>query len=113
MQPQMGGILQVNIADRAALQSSYMAFVSGGALFIPSQQTVKLGQQMFVLATLPEQSQKIPLTGKVVWINFKKAGLKPQGFAIQLSGEKGLYYRAEAEKLLAGTMSSHRPSYTM
>ncbi|WP_343596105.1 PilZ domain-containing protein [Acinetobacter sp.] len=113
MQPQMGGILQVNVADRAALQASYMPFVSGGGLFIPSQQPVKLGQEIFVLATLPEQTQKIPLTGKVVWINYKQAGVKPQGFAIQLSGDKGTYYRIEAEKLLAGVMSSYRPNYTM
>lgn len=113
MQPQLGGILQVNIADRATLQASYMPFVSGGGLFIPSQQAIKLGQEVFVLATLPEQTQKIPLTGKVIWINYKQAGSKPQGFAIQLSGEKGAYYRIEAEKLLAGSMSSHRPNYTM
>ncbi|MEB3752832.1 PilZ domain-containing protein [Acinetobacter sp. MD2(2019)] len=113
MQAPMGGILQVNIADRAVLQASYMPFVAGGGLFIPSAQKVALGQEIFVLATLPEQSQKIPLTGKVIWINYKKAGLKPQGFGIQLSGEKGAYYRNEAEKLLAGTTSSTRPSYTM
>ncbi|MCY3121117.1 pilus assembly protein [Acinetobacter baumannii] len=59
------------------------------------------------------QSQKIPLTGKVVWISHKQSGFKPQGFAIQLSGDKGIYYKAEAERILAGSMSLDRPSYTM
>lgn len=31
MQPQMGGIIQVNIPDRATLQASYMGYVQGGA----------------------------------------------------------------------------------
>ena len=113
MQPRMGGLLQVNINDRATLQASYMPYVQGGGLFIPSKQSVKMGEEVFVLATLPDQSQKIPLTGKVVWISQKQAGMKPQGFAIQLSGEKGIYYKMEAEKLHAGSMSLDRPSFTM
>ena len=38
MQPQMGGIIQVNIPDRATLQASYMGYVQGGGLFVPSTQ---------------------------------------------------------------------------
>ncbi len=113
MQPRMGGIIQANISDRATLQASYMPFVHGGGLFISSKQPVKLGEEVFVLATLPEQTQKIPLTGKVIWISQKQSGIKPQGFAIQLSGEKGIYYKSEAEKILAGTLSLDRPSFTM
>ncbi|QIO08621.1 PilZ domain-containing protein [Acinetobacter lanii] len=111
--PRMGGLLQANISDRATLQASYMPYVQGGGLFISSKQDVKMGEEVFVLATLPNQSQKIPLTGKVIWISYKQTGMKPQGFAIQLSGEKGNYYRMEAEKLLAGSMSSDLPSFTM
>ncbi len=111
--PRMGGLLQVNITDRATLQASYMPFVQGGGLFVPSKQDVKMGEEVFVLATLPNQSQKIPLTGKVIWLSHKQVGNKPQGFAIQLSGEKGIYYKIEAEKLLAGSMSSDHPSFTM
>lgn len=111
--PRMGGLLQANICDRASLQASYMPFIQGGALFIPSKQNVEMGEEVFVLATIPNQTQKIPLTGKVVWISFKQSGMKPQGFAIQLTGEKGSYYRMEAEKFLAGSMLSDLPSFTM
>jgi type IV pilus assembly protein PilZ len=34
-----------------------------------------------------------------------QSGFKPQGFAIQLSGDKGIYYKTEAERVLAGSMS--------
>ena len=113
MQPQMGGILQANIPDIETLYASYMPYVQGGGLFIPSKQTKKLGEEVFVLATLPEQHQKIPLTGKVIWVSYKQNGIKLQGFGIQLSGEKGVYFKNEAERLLAGLKHSGRKSYTM
>lgn len=114
MQPQMmGGIIQVNIPDKATLQASYMPFVQGGGLFVPTKQQVKMGQEVFILATLPEHAQKIPLTGKVIWISPKQTHFKPQGFAIQLVGEKGVYYKSEADRLLAGSKAMDRPSYTM
>ncbi len=108
-----GGFIQLKIPDRATLQASYLSFVKGGGLFIPSTLDVELGNEVFVLATLPDHAEKIPLKGKVVWISQKHTGLKPQGFAIQLTGDKGLFYKNEAEKLLAGTLSLDRPSYTM
>ena len=48
-----------------------------------------------------------------MWISHKQTMAKPQGFAIQLTGEKGIYYKNEAEKMLAESMSLDRPSYTM
>lgn len=113
MQPQMGGILQANIPDIETLYASYMPYVQGGGLFIPSKQSKKLGDEVFVLATLPEQTQKIPLTGKVIWIAYKQHGIKLQGFGIQLEGEKGIFFKNEAERLLAGLKHSGRKSYTM
>ena len=59
MQPQMmGGIIQVIIPDKATLQSSYMPFVQGGGLFVPTKQAVKMGQEVFVLATLPDRHRR-------------------------------------------------------
>ncbi len=112
MQPR-GGIIQLSIPDIETLYRSYMPFVVGGGLFIPSKQQVQMGEDMLVLANLPNTTQKIPLTGKVVWISRKQNNLKPQGFGIQLTGEKGIYYKAEAEKMLTGLKASTHTSYTM
>lgn len=111
--PRPGGIIQFIIQNREILYSCYMPFVEGGGLFIPSKHPVKLGDEVFVLTTLPESTQKIPLTGKVIWLSLKPSGLRPQGFGIQLSGEKGIYYKSEAEKQLAGLNPEGRTSYTM
>ena len=55
MQPRMGGIIQANIPDVETLYLSYMPYVVGGGLFVPSKQPLKMGEEIFVLATLPEQ----------------------------------------------------------
>ena len=107
------GVIQISIPDRKTLQACYMPAISGGGLFVCTDKKVSLGDEVFVLANLPGQSQKIPLTGKVVCISYKQMGDKPQGFAMQLSGEKGNYYKNEAEKLLAGSMSLDCLSFTM
>ena len=42
--PRMGGLIQVTINDRATLQASYMPYIKGGGLFVPSKQQVKMGE---------------------------------------------------------------------
>lgn len=113
METQAGGLLQVNIQDRETLQSSYMPFVEGGGLFIPTKQIVSMGDEIFIVATLPNMIEKFPIKGKVIWISYKQSGIKPQGFGIQLLGEKGLEYKSHVEKILAGSMTTARSSFTM
>ena len=48
MQPRMGGIIHANIPDVETLFASYMPYVVGGGLFVPSKQTVKLGEEVFL-----------------------------------------------------------------
>ncbi len=111
--PGGGSIIQANFPDKASLQAAYMPYISSGGLFIASKQAVNLGQELFVIASLPEQTQKFPLTGKVVWISPKQNGMKPQGFAIQLAGDKGLAFRNEAERMLAGVLNADKQTFTM
>lgn len=111
--PRTGAIIQTNFVDNEALRMSYMPFVIEGGLFVQSMQKVKLGQEILVIANIPKQSQKYPVVGKVMWILPRTNGIKPQGFAIQLSGEKGLAFRIEVERVLAGSLNLDLPTYTM
>lgn len=111
--PRTGGIIHAHIPDKDTLYACYMPFIAGGGLFIPSNQAVSLGEEVFVLATLPDQPQKVPLTGKVIWLSYQHSGSHVKGFGMQLSGEKGRYYKSEAEKMLTGLKSEGRTSYTM
>ena len=108
-----GGILNYPIRDLQTLYSSYLPFISGGALFVPSNRSVLLGEDVFVVVTLPDSKERTPLTGKVVWVTHRTQGMRPAGFALQLSGEDGKRMSNEIEKLLVGILSSDRPTYTM
>jgi type IV pilus assembly protein PilZ len=108
-----GAIIQTNLHNEAVLHASYLPFVVGGGLFVASQQAVKLGQEVLVIATLLEQPNKYALKSKVIWIAPKPNGSKPQGFAIQLIGEKGLEFKLHVEQILLGLSHSLKPTYTM
>ena len=82
MLPRGAGILSLVIKDKAQLYVSYMPFIKGGALFIPSNRPTRLGEEIFVVVTLPDDDEKLPVTGKVVWVNHRNQGQRPAGFGI-------------------------------
>ena len=109
----MHDVIHVHIPDKETLYHSFMPYVVGGGLFISSKVSIHMGEEISVCATLPEQEQEFLLKAKVVWVSQKQNGVKPQGFGIQFLGEDGVFYKAEAEKLLAGIKANARSSYTM
>lgn len=111
--PRAGGIINQAIKDKAALYAAYMPFVKGGGLFVPTTRQCKLGEEVFVLLTLLDDPERIPVTGKVVWINPRQQGMRAAGIGIQLSGEEGDKARRKIETYLAGALQSDRPTSTM
>ena len=62
------GILSLTIRDKSALYSSYMPFIKNGGLFIPTTKSYKLGDEVFMLLTLMDEKDKMPIAGRIVWI---------------------------------------------
>lgn len=109
-----GGIITCNITDTDMLYNSYMPFVNGGGIFVPSVRGHHLGEEVFVAFTLPGSADRYPLNGKVIWVNHKQSGSKPAGFAVQFGSDpNSLKMRNEIERLLAGQVDSPKPTYTM
>ncbi len=109
-----GGILNYPIKDIPMLYASYLPFIKNGGIFIPSNQSKKLGDDVFVAITLPGSSQRMPLNGKVVWLNQKAQAGRPQGFAVQFGTDAtGLQVKNEVERLLAGKIDSPQSTFTM
>ena len=52
------GILSLSIKDRQALYKSYMPFVTGGGLFVPSTKKFSLGDEVFLLLTIMELEER-------------------------------------------------------
>lgn len=111
--PRAGGIINQAIKDKIALYNSYMPFVKGGGLFLPTNRQCKLGEEVFVLLTLMDDPERIPLTGKVIWINPRQQGMRAAGIGIQLIGEEGDKARRKIETFLAGALKADRPTHTM
>ncbi len=108
------GILSLSIRDKSALYASYMPFIKNGALFIPTAKAYKLGDEVFMLLTLMDSKEKLPVAGKVVWITPKGAqGNKTAGIGVQFSElDKGAT-RKRIETELAGALQSDRSTHTL
>ena len=108
-----GGILSLTIKDKAILYSAYMPFVKNGGLFIPTNKDYKLGDEVFLLLNLMDESDKIPVAGKVVWVTPKGAqGNRTAGIGVQFSDQDDTARRT-IENYLAGSLESDRPTHTM
>ena len=110
------GILSLNIKGKSALYVSYMSFLQNGGMFIPNKNSnnYSLGDDIFVLLSIDNSKDKIPIAGKVAWITPKGAhGNKTEGIGIQFNKlDKGAT-KAKIEKMLAGALSSDRSSHTL
>ncbi|WP_198332019.1 PilZ domain-containing protein [Psychrobacter aquimaris] len=112
--PGRGGILTCHIENIEMLYASYLSFVSNGALFVSSNQAQQLGNEVFIAITLPNSSERLPMNGKVVWINSKTQGGRPAGFAVQIGTDiAGQRIKNEVERLLAGKIDGLQSTYTM
>ena len=107
------GILSLTIKDKAVLYAAYMPFVVNGGLFIPTSKQYHLGDEVFLLLTLMEEPEKIPVAGKVVWITPRGAGgTRAAGIGVQFN-EDSDSARKKIETYLAGALQSDRPTHTM
>ncbi|MDX1253034.1 MAG: PilZ domain-containing protein [Gammaproteobacteria bacterium] len=113
--PQRQGILSLAIKDKNALYASYMPYVKNGGLFIPTSKPYRIGDEVFMLLTLMDETEKIPVAGRVVWITPKGAqSNKIAGIGVQFGGDQGSdTARKKIETYLAGALKSDRPTHTM
>ncbi|MBQ0753452.1 MAG: PilZ domain-containing protein [Gammaproteobacteria bacterium] len=108
-----GGILSLTIKDKAILYSAYMPYIKNGGLFIPTNKDYKLGDEVFLLLNLMDETDKIPVAGKVVWVTPKGAqGNRTAGVGVQFSDQDDTARRT-IENYLAGSLESDRPTHTM
>lgn len=109
------GILSLTIKDKGALYAAYMPFVKNGGLFIPTNKDYKLGDEVFLLLKLMEETEKLPVVGKVIWVTPKGAqGNRVAGIGVQFAADQdGGNARKKIESYLGGALKSDRPTHTM
>jgi type IV pilus assembly protein PilZ len=108
-------VIQLAIKEKAALYAAYISSFSEGGIFIPSGKDYKLGDDVYVLITLPEDPQRYPVAGKVAWITPPKAaGNRTQGIGIKFPvDEKSKLLKIKIEQLLGAHLGSDRPTQTI
>jgi len=107
------GILSLTIKDKAVLYAAFMPFLENGGLFIPTNKQYVIGDEVFMLLNLMDESEKIPVAGKVVWITPKRAqGNRATGIGVQFSPQDDTA-KKKIETFLAGIVDSERPTHTM
>ncbi len=108
------GIIAFSITDRGALYSSYMSFVQNGAVFVPTSRAYDLGDSVFMLLKLMDDSSPLPVNGKVVWVTPAGAqGNKAPGIGVQFSEDDNGRTKSDIEQHLAAAIQGERPTQTM
>ena len=109
------GILSLAVKDKAQLYSAYMPYVKNGGIFVPTPKRYFLGDEVFLLLTLPDSSERLPVAGKVIWVTPVGAqGDRAAGIGVQFADtSEGEAVKSKIETLLAGTLNADKPTHTM
>ncbi len=109
------GILSLAIKDKASLFQAYMPYVKQGAIFVPTTKRYFLGDEVFLLLTLPESPERLPVAGKVVWVTPAGAqGNRVAGIGVQFAdAPEGEAIKNKIEAIIAGLLTSDKVTHTM
>ena len=108
-------VIQLVFREKGALYAAYMPFLSDGGLFVPTTRDYKLGEDIYLLLSLPDDPQRFPVAGKVAWITpVNASGGRTQGVGVRFpNDEKSKQLKAKIEEALGTAVSSSKPTQTL
>ena len=108
-------MLSLALLDGSTASNLYMPFVKGGGVFVETDKDYNLGDPVFVLLTVGDDSKKFPINGKVVWVCGANArGDKPQGIGIQFpKDDSGEGAKLAIEQMIGKMQSSMKKTATL
>jgi len=108
-------VVQLAIKEKAALYAAYIPLFKEGGVFIPTTREYQLGADVYVLITLPEDTQRYPIAGKVAWVTpARAAGNRTQGVGVRFpNDEKSRLLKLKIEEILGAHLASDRPTQTI
>ena len=108
-------VVQLAIKEKGALYAAYIPLFTEGGMFIPTTRDYQLGEDIYVLLTLPEDTQRYPIAGREAWVTpARAAGNRTQGVGIQFpKDEKSRQLKARIEEILGSHLASERPTQTI
>lgn len=108
-------VIQLVFREKGALYAAYMPVFSDGGLFVPTTREYRLGEDIYLLLSLPEDPQRYPVAGKVGWITPANAsGGRTQGVGVRFpTDDKTRLLKLKIEELLGTSISSAKPTQTI
>ncbi|MFM2055043.1 MAG: hypothetical protein RL456_3080 [Pseudomonadota bacterium] len=108
-------VIQLVFKEKGALYSAYIPLFAEGGLFVPTAREYRLGEDVYLLLTLPEDPQRYPVAGKVAWITPANAqGGRTQGVGVRFPiDEKTRVLRVRIEEMLGTAIQSAKPTQTI
>lgn len=108
-------VIQLAIKEKSALYAAYIPLFSEGGVFIPTAREYELGDDVYVLLSLPEDPQRYPVAGKVAWVTpAKAANNRTQGIGILFpKDEKSRALKLKIEEILGAHLASGRATQTI
>jgi type IV pilus assembly protein PilZ len=105
--------LNINYQTKRELYVSFMPFLKEGGLFIRTEETYELGDEIDLTLKLLEDAGEYHVKTKVAWLSPKFAqGNLPQGIGVQFIDSDSRKIRDRIENYLAG-ISHQEPTDSM
>lgn len=108
-------VIQLVFREKGALYAAYIPMLADGGLFVPTTREYRLGEDIYLLLSLPEDPQRYPVAGKVSWITPANAsGGRTQGVGVRFpSDDKTRVLRIKIEEMLGTALQSAKPTQTI
>lgn len=108
-------VIQLVFREKGALYAAYIPVLTDGGLFVPTTREYKLGEDIYLLLSLPDDPQRYPVAGKVSWITPANAsGGRTQGVGVRFpNDDKTRVLKLRIEEILGTALSSSRPTQTL
>lgn len=108
-------VIQLVFREKGALYAAYMPLLTDGGLFVPTTREYKLGEDIYLLLSLPDDPQRFPVAGKVAWITpANTSGGRTQGVGVRFpNDDKSRQLKIKIEEVLGTSISSSKPTQTL
>jgi type IV pilus assembly protein PilZ len=108
-------VIQLVFREKGALYAAYIPLFSEGGLFVPTTREYRLGEDVYLLLTLPDDPQRYPVAGKVAWLTpVNASGGRTQGVGVRFPlDEKTRSLRMRIEETLGTSIQSAKPTQTI
>lgn len=108
-------VIQLVFREKGALYAAYIPLFTEGGLFVPTNREYKLGEDIYLLLSLPDDAQRYPVAGKVGWVTPANAsGGRTQGVGVRFpTDEKTRMLKVRIEEILGTSLASAKPTQTL